>query len=190
MHVETQTKRLAQTVFLFSASLLCAILLCVAANARHDVPALRSVNFPVYTYQNPFNMADNAVSPALSETKAGGVLAKLISVKWLLGLSGLGALWLASTWYFQGGGNTKKRVRREANYAASDLPAKMNPLAIIPPRPVTRVMEEDTVYFPVSTVLRRTTTRSRFAHRKTTAPCQSRFRPITLVSSQTRFGRL
>jgi len=190
MHVETQTQKLAQTVFLFSAASLCAILLCAAATARHNASALRSANFPVYTYQNPFHVANNAAAAVSSETKAGGVLAKLISVKWLLGLSGLGALWLASTWCLQGGGNTKKRVHQEVSYAVSDPQAKMNPLAIIPPRPAIRVMEQDTVYFPVSTVLRRTTTRSCFAHRKVTAPCQSRFRPLTLVSSQTRFGRL
>jgi hypothetical protein len=190
MYLETQTKKLAQTVFLFSASSLCAMLLCVAATARYNVSVLRSANFPIYTYQNPFNMADNASSAVFSETKAESVLTKLISVKRFLGLSGLGALWLASMWYLQGGWNRKKRIRHQVNYAVSGPPAKMNPLAVIPPRPVMHVIEEDTVYFPVSTVLRRTTTRSCFAHRKNTAPCQSRFRPVTLVSSQTRSGRL
>jgi hypothetical protein len=190
MYLETQTKKLAQTVFLFTASSLCAILLCLAATARHNTPTLRTAISPVYTYQNPFSLVDNASSSVSPETKAGGVLTKLISVKWFLGLSGLGALWLVSAWYLQGGWNTKKRIRRQANYAVSGPPAKMNPLAVIPPRPVMHVIEEDTVYFPVSTVLRQTTTRSCFAHRKNTAPCQSRFRPVTLVSSQTRLGRL
>lgn len=190
MYLETQTQKLAQTVFLFSASSLCATLLCVAATARHNVSVLRSANFPIYTYQNPFNMAANTSSTAFSETKAGGVLTKLISVKWFVGLSGLGALWLASTWYLQGGWNTKKRIRRQVNYAVSGPPAKMNPLAVLP-APVTRATKLDTFSSLVgSTVVCQIPTRRLLAHRKNTAPCQSRFRPVTLVSSRTRLGRL
>jgi hypothetical protein len=183
MYVETQTKRLAQTVFLFSTASLCAILICMAATARHNVPVRRSVNFPVYTYQNPFHGAHNASSAASSEAKTVGIVAQLTSVKSLLGLSGLGALWLASTWYFQGGRNMKKRVHRHASYAT---PAKMNPLAILP-EPVIPAPKED-IFRP--SVFCGTTTSRLLAHGRTTAPCQSRFRPIILVASQTRVGRL
>jgi hypothetical protein len=186
MYVEAQTKKLAQAIFLFTACSLCAILLCVAAVARHNAPTLRSVNFAVYTYQNPFSLTDSASSTAFSKTKAGNVLAKLVSVKSFLGLSGLGALWLASTWYLQRGWTKRKRIHRKIRYAVTYAPAKMNPLASIP-RPVMRVTKQD-ITRPA--VLCQTNTHCLFAHRKTTAPCQSRFRPITLVSSQTRFGRL
>jgi len=68
----------------------------------------------------------------------------------------------------------------------TDVPAKMNRLAVLP-NPVVRVSKKDDTR-PV--VLGQTGTRGSFTHRKTTAPCQSRFRPVTLVSSQTRLGRL
>jgi hypothetical protein len=186
VYVETQTKKLAQTVLLFTGSSLCAILLCTAATARHNALAQRSVTFPVYTYQNPFNLADSTSSTAFSQTKAGALLTQLISVKWFLGLSGLGALWLASTWYLHCGGLKRKRIHRKVIYTITDTPEKMNPLAIIP-KPVTYATKRDTTR---PAVLCQTSTCCLFAHRKTTAPCQSRFRPVTLVSSQTRFGRL
>jgi hypothetical protein len=186
MYVETQTKKLAQIISLFSVSSLCAILLCTVATARHNTLALRTVKLPVYTYQNPFSFAGNSDSSALSGIKAGGVLSKLVSLKWFWGFSSLGALWLASTWYLYDGGAKRKRIHRKIRYTITDTPAKMNPLATIP-KPTIRVSKEDTIR---PAVLRQTSTRCSFAHRKTTAPCQSRFRPVTLVSSQTRFGRL
>ena len=190
MYLETQTKKLAQAVFFFSASSLCAILLCLVVTARHNVSASRTATFPVYTYQNPFNVAGSAPPTALSDTKAGGMLTKLVSVNWLLGLSSLGALWLASTWYLQGGWNKLRRIRRKVVYTPPNPPAKMNPLAVLP-APVTRVVKLDTFGSPIrTTVVCRTTTQCLLVHRKATAPCQSRFRPVTLVSSQTRFGHL
>jgi hypothetical protein len=185
MYVET-TKKLAQAIFLFSACSLCVILLCVTAATRHNATALRSVNYPVYTYQNPFSLTDSASATAYSKTKAGNVLSKLVSFKSFLGLSGLGALWLASTWYLQRGWPKRKRIHRKVRYAITYAPAKMNPLATLP-KPIMRVTKQDIIR---PAVLCQTNTRCSFAHRKTTAPCQSRFRPITLVSSQTRFGRL
>ena len=68
--------------------------------------------------------------------------------------------------------------------ASSHPPAKMNPLAVLP-TPVTRVSKQNTVR---SMVVPPTIAQRSLAHRKTTAPCQSRFRPVTLVSSRTRFG--
>ncbi len=190
MYVEIQTKKLAQTAFLFSAASLCAILLCMAAIARHNVLVPQSVNFPVYSYQNPFHLTGTASSTAISGTKAGEGLAKLVSVNGILGLSGLAALWLASTWCLQGGWGKIKRIRRKVVYACANPPARMNPLAVLP-APVNRVIKQDAFSSHISsTVACQTTTRCLLAHRKTTAPCQSRFRPITLVSSQTRFGHL
>jgi len=186
MYIETETKKLAQVILLFTGCSLCAILLYAAAMARHNAPVLRSVNLPVYTYQNPFSLTDSASSTAFSTTKTGGMLTKLVSTKSFLGLSGLGALWLASTWYLQCGWPKRKRIHRKVRYAITYAPAKMNPLASIP-KPIMRVMKQDITR---PGVLCQTNTRCSFAHRKTTAPCQSRFRPITLVSSQTRFGRL
>jgi len=190
MCVEPQTKKLAQTVFLFFACSLCAIFLCMAATNRHNIVASQAANFTFYTYQNPFTTANNASSAVLSEPKPGGTLAKLASVKWCLGLSGLAALWLASTWYLQGEWSAKKRVHREVSYTDMNYPAKMNRLAVLPTR-VMRVTKWDTFNSPVSsTVVCQTTTRCLLAHKRTTAPCQSRFRPITLASSRTRFERL
>ncbi len=186
MCVETQTKRLAQTILLFSATSLCAILLCTAATARHNALLQRAVKFPVYTYQNPFNLPGNSSPTALSGARAGGVLPKMVSVNWLYGLSGLGALWLASSWYLQGGWAKRKRIHRKAGHAFMETPAKMNPLATIP-KPTIRVSKEDTIR---PAVLGQTSTRCSLARGKTTAPCQSRFRPVTLISSPTRFGRL
>jgi hypothetical protein len=181
MQVETQTKRLARTVFLFSASSLCAILVCLGVTHQTKTSAAQTANFPVYTYQNPFTVADNTFPEVLSGAKAGSVLANLFSVKCLLGLSCLGTLWLVSTWYFQSGRTAKKRAHRQVSYSTS---AQMNPLAILP---VIRVQKQDTFCPPVFS---RPTTSGSMAHRKDTAPCQSRFRPITLAASQTRFGRL
>jgi len=188
MHVETQTKRLARTIFLFSATSLCAILVYLAVIHQVRASAAQTVNSPVYTYQNPFTVADNTASDVLPGVKAGSVLANLFSVKSLLGLSCLGMLWLASSWYIQGSRNTKKRAHRQVSCSTS---AQMNPLAILP---VIRVQKQDTFCPPVFC---RPTTSCSLANRNTTAPCQSRFRPITLLASQTRlaasqtrFGRL
>ena len=186
MYVETQTRKLARTVLLLTASSLCAVLLCTAATARHNAQAKQSVNFPIYAYQNPFSLTDPVSSTASSQTRAGRLLTQLVSVKWVLGLSSLGALWLASTWYLNCGSTKKNRIHRNLKYTIADTPEKMNPLAILP-RPFTRVVKQDTSR---PAVLCQTNTRCLVAHRKTTAPCQSRFRPVTLVSSQTRFGRL
>ena len=188
MHIETQTKRLARTVFLFSATSLCTILVCVGVTHWTKASVQQTANFPVYTYQNPFNVTDNASSDVSPGAKADSILSNLLSANCLLTLSGLGALWLVSTWLSHSRGKTRKRVPRQVNYATS---TKMNPLAILP---VIHVQKQDT--FCPSVFCRPTTPRS-LAHRKTTAPCQSRFRPITLTASQTRlaasqtrFGRL
>lgn len=182
MRVETQTKRLARIIFLFSASSFCAIFACLVVTHGTKAPAQQTVNFlPVYTYQNPFRVPGSASSDAVPETKAANVPTRLFSVKCLSGLSALGALWLASTWYLQGGRNTKTRRNRQVRSLTSP---EMNPLAILP---VIRVQNQDT-FCP--SVLCRPTTSGPLAHRKTTAPCQSRFRPIILAASQTRFERL
>lgn len=191
MHIEAQIKKLAQNIFLFSASSLCVILLCLAATAWHNAPAPRFASSPIYTYQNPFSTAGNASATVLTDAKTAGFWDKLTSAKFLLGLSGLGVLWLASTWYLQNGWRTKKqRVYQKINHVTPNSPAKMNPLAVLPER-VAQVPKEDTIH---STVFCGTTTLYSLAHRKATAPCQSRFRPVTLVSKLTnrrnRFGRL
>jgi len=185
MYVETQTKKLARSVLLFSASSLCAIIVCTAAH-RHYALVDRSVNGPIYTYQNPFGLTASATLPALSETKAGGIFSKLITTKAFLGLSGLAMLWLGSSWYLSGGWAKRRQNHRKTRHVTQDFPTQMNPLAAIP-SPIIRVSKTDDAR-PV--VHGQTGTRGRFVHRKTTAPCQSRFRPVTLVSSQTRLGRL
>ncbi|HEV2438132.1 MAG TPA: hypothetical protein VG077_19225 [Verrucomicrobiae bacterium] len=189
MHLETPTKKLVQTLFLFSACSLAAIVLFVAATTRHHASAPYSANFQVYTYQNPFHQPAGTSSTAVSQTNAGGPLTKLLSVRWFAGLSGLGALWLGASYFLYGGHRKRKRIRHNVEYTM-DPPARMNPLAVIPPKPVLLVAEQGKVSFPVLTVRGKTKTRGCFVHRTTTAPCQSRFRPTTLVSSQTRFGRL
>lgn len=189
MHLETLTKKLAQTILLFSACSLAAVALLVASTTRHSAPARHPVNFPVYTYDNPFSQAAGTSPVAFAPANTGGTLTKLLSIKWVAGLSGLGALWLGASCYLYGGQRNRKRTRPNVEYSMG-IPTRMNPLAVIPPRPVMLVAEQDKVSFPVSTVNCRIKTRSCFAHRTATAPCQSRFRPTTLVSSQTRFGRL
>jgi len=185
MYVETQTKKLSRSVLLFSASSFCVIILCTAAH-RHNAMAHRSVNVPIYTYQNPFGLTTSDSSPALLETKAPGMFTNLITAKAVLGLSGLAMLWLASSWYLSGGWAKKRQNHRITRHVIAHIPAKMNPLATIP-KPTMRVSKTDDTR-PV--VLGQTGTHGLFVHRKTTAPCQSRFRPVTLVSSQTRLGRL
>jgi len=185
MYVETQTKKLARSVLLFSASSVCVIILCTAAH-RHYAPVDRSVNVPIYTYQNPFGPTASISSPARSETKAGGIFTKLITTKAFLGLSGLAMLWLGSSWYLSGGSAKKRQNHRITRHVTTDIPTRMNPLATLP-SPIMRVSKTDGAR-PV--VHGQTGTRDRFVHRKATAPCQSRFRPVTLVSSQTRLGRL
>jgi hypothetical protein len=187
VHLETQTKKLAQTLCLFSACSLAAIVFFVAATTRHHASV--RANFPVYTYQNPFSQPASTPPIAFSQANAGGTFTQLLSVRWLAGLSGLGALWLVASCYLYSGHRKIKRISHNVEYTM-DSPTRMNPLAVIPPRPVMPVAEQDKVSFPVSTVRCRTRIRGSFAHRTTTAPCQSRFRPTALVSSQTRFGRL
>jgi hypothetical protein len=161
------------------------IILCTAAH-RHYAPVDRSVNVPIYTYQNPFGPTASISSPARSETKAGGIFTKLITTKAFLGLSGLAMLWLGSSWYLSGGSAKKRQNHRITRHVTTDIPTRMNPLATLP-SPIMRVSKTDGAR-PV--VHGQTGTRDRFVHRKATAPCQSRFRPVTLVSSQTRLGRL
>ena len=185
MYVETQTKKLARSVLLFSASSVCVIILCTAAH-WHYAPVDRSVNVPIYTYQNPFGPTASISSPARSETKAGGIFTKLITTKAFLGLSGLAMLWLGSSWYLSGGSAKKRQNHRITRHVTTDIPTRMNPLATLP-SPIMRVSKTDGAR-PV--VHGQTGTRDRFVHRKATAPCQSRFRPVTLFSSQTRLGRL
>lgn len=185
MRVETQKGKLAYTAVLFVAFSLGTILLCRAAIAPHHRPAQRSINVPIYTYQNPFSVPDAASSGAISQADSGRAMAKLISGELPLALSGLGVLWLALTRYRKGAGKIKKRVYQKAANAARS-PAKMNPLAVLP-KPAIHDSKEDTFYV---SPLRPTTTSSSLAHRKVTAPCQSRFRPVKLVSSRPRFGRL
>jgi hypothetical protein len=189
VYFETQTKQLAQAIFLFSACSLAAIVLFVAATTLHPAPVQYPVSSPIYTYQNPFSQPVSSAPVAISQAKAGGMLTGLISIKWIAGISGLGALWLGASFYLHNGRRTRKRNRHTLEHTRVNL-TRMNPLAVIPPRPVMPVAEQDKVSFPVSTVNCRTKTRGSFAHRTATAPCQSRFRPTTLVSSQTRFGRL
>lgn len=189
VHLETQSKKLAQTLCLVSACSLAVIVLFVAATTRHDASGQYSTNFPVYTYQDPFSPPAGTSSGADSQVKAGGTLAKLFSVRWFARLSGLGILWLGASFYLSSGWRKSKRIHDNIG-CPMDTPTCMNPLAIIPPRQTMPVAEQDKVSFPVSTVLCRSKTRGSFAHRATTAPCQSRFRPTTLASSRTRFGRL
>jgi hypothetical protein len=186
VHLETQTKQLARTVLLFSAGSVAAVALVVALTVRQDVAMRTAALFPVYTYQNPFSQPDNPSPAALSEANIGGPLSKLLSVKWFAGLSSLGTLWLSASCYLYGGQRKRKRIQNSFKYAAKNQ-AKMNPLATVPAKPVIFVGKEDTSR---ATILPRPTIQNRFVHRQITAPCQSRFRPIALISRQTRFGRL
>jgi hypothetical protein len=186
VHLETRTKKLARTVLLSSAGSVAIVTLVVALAARQNSALRQAASFPVYTYQNPFSQPDNPSPAALSEANAGGPLGKLLSVRWFAGLSGLGTLWLGASCYLYGGQRKRKRTQRPIESATKNQ-AKMNPLATVPAKPVIFVRKEDTMR---PTILPRPTKRNRFVHRQITAPCQSRFRPIALVSSQTRFGRL
>ena len=186
MHLEPQTKKLARTVLFISAGSVAIIALVVTLTARQDVAMRQAASFPVYTYQNPFSQPDNPSPAALSEANAGGPLSKLFSIRWFAGLSSLGTLWLGASCYLYGGQRKRKRIQHPIESATKNQ-AKMNPLATVPARPVMFVGKEDTARV---TILPRSTTRNRFVHRQITAPCQSRFRPIALVSRQTRFGRL
>lgn len=186
MRLETRTKKLARTVFLISAGSVAVIALVIALTAPQNIPARHAAGFRVYTYQNPFSRPENMSPATLSAANTDGLLNKLFSVKCLAGMSSLGVLWLGASCYLYGGHSKRKRIRHTVEFSVQNRP-KMNPLACVPPKPVTRVGEEDTVRI---TVLPRATVRNRFVHRHVTAPCQSRFRPTALGSSQTRFGRL
>ena len=186
MHLETQTKKLARTVFAISAGSLAVILLVAGLNAPQDVTAKQTTNLAVYTYQNPFSQPGTISSTAFPETSAGASSSKLVSVRWIAGLSSLATLWLSASCYLYAGQRKRRGIQRRTE-SATKYPVKMNPLATVPAKPVISVGKEDTVRI---TILTRPTTRGRFVHRQITAPCQSRFRPISLVSSQTRFGRL
>jgi hypothetical protein len=186
VHLETRTKKLARTVLIFSAGSLAFIVLVAALSARQNTPARHMAAIPVYTYQNPFGRLDTRPSPAASKASVGGPVSELLSVRLLAGLSALGTLWLGASCYLYGGQKRRKRIHRAIEFAAKNQ-AKMNPLATVPVKPVTFVRKEDTVRIRV---LPRVTTRNRFVHRQVTAPCQSRFQPTALTSSQARFGRL
>ena len=173
-------------MLVFAACSACAILLCAVATARHNTLAKCSLNIPVFTYQNPFSLTKSASATAASPAKTGGLLNQLFSAKWALRLTGLGTLWLASTWYLNRGLTPKKHIHRKVKYAIEEATEKMNPLAIIP-QPAKYVAKQD-ISSPA--VLCQTNTRCLVTHRKTTAPCQSRFRPVTLASRQTRLGHL
>lgn len=183
MHLETQTRKLAQIVFLFSAISLCAILLCVAAATVSHRSVRQSSNFQVYTYQNPFSSVQNR-APATVMTKAGNILTRLATPQFLVGVSSLGLLWLASTLHLQDR-KRQKHLHRKIIPVANPEP-KMNPLAILPP--LAACAQKEDKY--CKNVFGGTTTLCSLTHRKLTAPCQSRFRPVSLTTSQTRFHRL
>ena len=184
--LETRTKRLARTVLLLSACSLAGIALVTAVKARQVSPLKNTGYFPVYTYQNPFSRPNTLYPVAASQANVGGLSGKLFSVRWVACLASLGVLWLGASCYLYGGHSKQKRIHSTAEHATKSQ-AKMNPLASVPARPVTLVRKEDNRRTPV---LSRTATRNRFVHRQVTAPCQSRFRPTALASSQTRLGRL
>lgn len=185
MYIEGRTKKIAKTALLFAALSVCLIGLCTAAVYRHNASLLRSANVPIYTYQNPFSLTENVVSAPLSGAQPEGVSTKPV-IKWALRLISLAVPWVASIWYLNGGRDKKKQAHRKVRYAMTNTPAKMNRLAAIPNLPA-RAIKQDKIRPPV---LWQTGKHCSFAHRRTTAPCQSRFRPVTLVSSQTRLGRL
>jgi hypothetical protein len=186
VHLETQTKKFARTVLLFSAGSIAAVALVVALTARQDFTVRQAASFPVYTYQNPYSQPDNPSPASLSGANAGGPLGKLLSVNWFAGLSGLGTLWLGASCYLYSGQRKRKRIQRPTQSATKNQ-AGITTLATVPAKPVIFVRKEDRLRV---TILPRPTMRNRFVHRQITAPCQSRFRPIALVSSRTRFGRL
>jgi hypothetical protein len=231
MYAEVQTKKLAQAVLLFSLLSLCAVFLCMAVTARHNAAVPQTMNFPVYTYQNPFTLAGNdssmlcrkdagmvAATPrrsrnsqpfratgaspprhkpsflqsnsstAISGIQPGGILTKLISARFLLSLSGLAVLWLASSYYLNRGGTKQKRVQGKVKYADTSLAdkvVKMNPLATVPKKATCGIKQDSSHSVVICAPLKRCSS----VRRKTTVPCQSRFRPLMLISSQTRLGR-
>lgn len=186
MPLETRTKKLARTVVAISAGSLAVILLGAGLNAPQEVSAKQATHWPVYTYQYPFGQPSPLSPTALPEANAAGSTSKLLSVKWFAGLSSLATLWLSASCYLYGGQRKRKRIQHRSE-SAPNSPRKMNPLATVPAKPVMFVRKEDTVRI---TILPQSQVRDRCVHRQITAPCQSRFRPISLASSQTRFGRL
>jgi len=186
VHLDNQPKKLVRSVLFIAAGSLSVAGLVVALNIRQNVSVRPAASFPVYTYQNPFCLPASPSPTVFSKVKAGSSFGKLFSVRWIAGLSSLGTLWLGASCYLSIGQGKRKRIHRTIEYTAKNQ-AKMNPLASVPAKPVKLVGKEDTVRI---TILPRTTIRPRCVHRQVTAPCQSRFRPTSLVSSQTRFGRL
>jgi hypothetical protein len=186
VHLETRTKKRARTVLLISAGSVAVVALLVALTTRQNVVLSQAAAFPVYTYQNPFSGPAYTPSVAHSGANAGSPSGKLLSARWFAGLSGLGTLWLSASCYLYGGQRKRKRVQRPIENARKYQP-NLNVSSTVPAKPVTFVRKEDTAR---GATLSRPTKRNRFVHRQITAPCQSRFRPIALLSSQTRFGRL
>ena len=172
---------MAQTVWLFSASSISAILLCMAATMHARGTAAPSPSVQVYTYQNPFNTLHH--DPAIASTPSG-ILGRLIAPQFVLGVLSIGILWLSANLYLQRGRKLKNHMHRRIIPVSNPEP-KMNPLAVLP-RAMARASKEDNSR---QFVFGRTTTLCSVTHRRLTAPCQSRFRPVYLIAHQQRFQR-
>lgn len=183
MHLEAQTKRIVQTALLFSASSLCAILLFMAATRHAEVTAPSTGGFQVYTYQNPFDTANTGLRVAAAARN--NVLGRLAVPGFIAGVLSLGILWLASGIYLQRGKTARRHMHRKIIPVSNPEP-KMNPLAILP------LVRAGASNKDISRqiVFGRTTTLCSVTHRRVTAPCQTRFRPVYLVAHQQRFQRL
>ena len=183
MHVEAQTKKLAQTVFLFSASSLCAILVCMAATNRSHGTLTPPPDFQVYTYQNPFSNLRNH-APMTIVPEARNILTRIATPQFLVGVSSLGCLWLASTIHLQDRKH-RKHLHRKIVPIANPEP-KMNPLAILPPLAANAQKGDNSC----KSVFGRTTTLCSERRRKRSISCGSRFQPSALVLRQSRVGYL
>ena len=182
MYLEAQTRRLAQTVLLLSASSFCGILLCMAAVNHGRGTATSQPAFQVYTYQNPFKTVNQ--DPAIASGPAT-VPGRLMAPQFVLGVLSLGILWFSSALYLERQRKSRRHAHRKIIPVSNPEP-KMNPLAILP-RAMARASKED---ISCRSVFGRTTTLCSTTRKRLAVPCQSRFRPVHLMTDQKRFHRL
>lgn len=130
---------MARTALAFCAILSCAMLIRAAATVFHGT-AVPTGNFPIYTYQNPFN-ATGAASIGSPQTTAAGVFAGLSTVGWgrmgkafIWGLLGFSAIW------FLDGGRTKPQRVRQTRKIATNKPL---PVAVL--KQDIRGLKQDTL---------------------------------------------
>ena len=173
MHIHRRAKRLAQNIAVFAVLSCGAVLLCAAAFPRHAVLP-RQPAFPIYNYQNPFNIEKTSVQSEPAQPR-------LLTATNFFGWSGFGLLNLAALWSLHRALNSRTNSRQQTKYHATNV-ARM--IGALPPisKPVMPAIKQDVFQ---QQIRRETILHLRsFSHRKTSISCRSRFRPVVLTSNR------